>query len=67
MVYNGVKFTVEEGGDGIWRWRYIIASLIKTGELSASSCTIAVRKVRQKIDRDLRNLYLSQRERGIQI
>jgi hypothetical protein len=49
------------------RWQYAIGELIKSGELVVSSRLVASRKIRQQIDRDLRMLYRSQRERGIRI
>jgi hypothetical protein len=67
MVHNNIEFSVQEREPGVWRWAYEIGQLIKTGEFVVSSRVMASRKVRQQIDRDLRNLYLSQRDRGIQI
>ena len=67
MVHNNIEFLVQQCEAGVWRWEYTIGELIKSGEVVVSSRVIASRKVRQQIDRDLRNLYLSQRERGIQI
>ena len=67
MVHNNIEFAVQEREAGVWRWEYTIGDLIKSGELVVSSRVMASRKVRQQIDRDLRILYRSQRERGIQI
>jgi hypothetical protein len=67
VVHNNIEFAVQEREAGVWRWEYTIGDLIKSGELVVSSRVMASRKVRQQIDRDLRILYRSQRERGIQI
>jgi hypothetical protein len=67
VMHNNIEFLVQEGDAGAWRWEYTIGELIKSGEFVVSSRKIAARKVRQKIDRDLRMQYLSQRERGIRI
>jgi hypothetical protein len=67
VVHNNIEFLVQQCEAGVWRWEYTIGELIKSGEVVVSSRVIASRKVRQQIDRDLRNLYLSQRERGIRI
>jgi hypothetical protein len=67
VVHNNIEFSVQEREAGVWRWEYAIGELIKSGELFVSSRVMASRKVRQQIDRDLRTLYLSQRERGIRI
>jgi hypothetical protein len=66
-MHNNIEFLVQEDDPGVWRWEYTIGELIKSGEFVVSSRKIAARKVRQKIDRDLRMQYLSQRERGIRI
>ena len=62
MVHNNIQFSVQEREAGIWRWEYTIGELIKSGELVVSTRVVASR---QQIDRDLRSLYRSQRERGI--
>ncbi len=67
MVHNNIEFSVLEREAGVWRWEYTIGELIKSGEVVVSSRVMASRKVRQQINRDLRILYRSQRERGIQI
>ena len=67
MVHNNIEFSVLEREAGVWRWEYTIGELIKSGEVVVSSRAMASRKVRQQINRDLRILYRSQRERGIQI
>jgi hypothetical protein len=67
VVHNNIEFSVQEREAGVWRWQYAIGELIKSGELVVSSRLVAYRKIRQQIDRDLRMLYRSQRERGIRI
>ena len=67
MVHNNIEFSILEREAGAWHWEYTIGSLIKSGELVASSHAVAARKVRQQIDRDLRLLFRSQRARGIQV
>jgi hypothetical protein len=67
VVHNNIEFSVQEWEAGVWRWEYTIGELIKSGEVVVSSRVMASRKVRQQINRDLRILYRSQRERGIQV
>ena len=67
MVHNNIEFSVLEREAGVWGWEYTIGELIKSGEVVVSSRVMASRKVRQQINRDLRILYRSQRERGMQI
>jgi hypothetical protein len=56
---------MKEGEPGVWRWQYTFAAQIKSGELRTSTGSVAARKVRQLIDRDLRLQYIQQRDRGI--
>jgi hypothetical protein len=67
VFHNSIEFSVQEREAGVWRWEYTIGQLIKSGELVVSSRVTASRKIRQQIDRDLRIMYRSQRERGIRI
>jgi hypothetical protein len=67
VVHNNIEFSVQEREVGVWRWQYAIGELIKSGEFVVASRLVASRKIRQQIDRDLRMLYRSQRERGIRI
>jgi hypothetical protein len=67
MVHNNIEFSVQQREAGVWCWEYTIGELIKSGELIVSSRLVASRKVRQQIDRDLRTLYRSQREREMRI
>jgi hypothetical protein len=65
VVHNNIEFQEREAG--VWRWEYTIGELIKSGEVVVPSRVMASRKFRQQINRDLRILYRSQRERGIQV
>ena len=62
MVHKGIRFTVERAaGADVWIWEYRIGPQTKTGRLNLYAREVAVRRVRQKIDRDLRDQYLQQR------
>jgi hypothetical protein len=63
--HKGIIYSLKEGEVGVWKWQYTFAAQIKSGELRTSAASIAARKVRQLIDRDLRFQYVEQRERGI--
>jgi hypothetical protein len=63
--HKGIVFSLREGEPGLWRWQYTFAAQIKSGELRTSTGSVAARKVRQMIARDLRIQYILQRERGI--
>jgi hypothetical protein len=65
VVHNNIEFSVQKREAGVWRWEYTIGELIKSGELVVSTRVMASRKIRQQIDRDLRILFRSQRQRGI--
>src|SRR5438105_14812493 len=62
MVHKGIRFTVERAtGSEVWIWEYKIGFRTKTGRLNFYPREVAIRRIRQKIDRDLREEYLQQR------
>jgi hypothetical protein len=63
--HKGIVYSLKEGELGVWKWQYTFAAQIKSGELRTSTASVAARKVRQLIDRDLRLQYIQQRGRGI--
>jgi hypothetical protein len=59
MVHKGIHFTIEEAAEvGAWIWEYKIGAQIKSGRIVTGFHELAIRRVRQKIDRDLRELHL---------
>jgi hypothetical protein len=63
MMHKRIQFTIEEAAEvGAWIWEYKIRAQAKSGRIVAAFRELAIRSVRQKIDRDLRDLHL-QRER----
>jgi hypothetical protein len=63
--HKGIVFALKEREPGLWWWQYTFAAQIKSGELRTSTGSLAARKVRQMIARDLRVQYIAQRGRGI--
>jgi hypothetical protein len=59
MVHKGIQFTIEEAAEvGAWIWEYKIGARTKSGRIMTGFRELAIRRVHQKIDRDLRELHL---------
>lgn len=55
MVHKGIEFSVVASEvSGIWRWRFIINGEVKTGRTEAKLELLAIRRVKLKIDRELK-------------
>jgi hypothetical protein len=59
MVHKGVQFRVQEAAEsGVWIWEYKIGMRTEDGRIRADLRELAVRRIHQRIDRDLRELHL---------
>ena len=56
MNRRGVEFTLVQIEPGVWQWRFQIGETVSTGKTQASLMGLAVRRVGQRIDRELRKL-----------
>ncbi len=55
MTHKGIEFSVMATDvSGIWRWRFVIDGAIKTGRTEARLELLAIRRVKLKIDRELK-------------
>jgi hypothetical protein len=55
MMYKGIEFTVVAAdAPGIWRWQFTINGEVRTGRTEASLELLAIRRVKLKIDRALK-------------
>jgi hypothetical protein len=55
MIHKGIEFSVVATDvSGIWRWRFAINGEIKTGRTEARLELLAIRRVKLKIDRELK-------------
>jgi len=55
MVHKGIEFSVVTTEvPGIWRWRFAIDDEIRTGRTEARLGLLAIRRVKLKIDRELK-------------
>ena len=55
MNYKGVDFTlVESTTRGVWRYQFQIGSRIKSGRIEARLDLLAVRRMHERIARELR-------------
>ena len=55
MIYRGIEFTVVAADvPGIWRWQFTINGDIRTGRTEARLELLAIRRVKLRIDRALK-------------
>jgi hypothetical protein len=55
MTHRGVEYTVVPSPTpGIWKWRFQIGDRVKTGRVETRIDLLAVRRVKQRIDRELK-------------
>ena len=56
MIHKGVEFTVVATEvPGIWRWRFAVNGEIRTGRTEARLELLAIRRVKLRIDRELKH------------
>lgn len=65
MLHRDVAFSFQEIEKDVWKWEYAIGPQIQSGTFPATTRVKAIRRVHQKMDRDLRIQYLAQRDRGV--
>ena len=55
MIHKGIEFSVVATEvPGIWRWRFAVNGAIKTGRTEARLELLAIRRVKLRIDRELK-------------
>lgn len=54
MMHRGVEYTVTMSAPGVWKWQFRIGDTVKTGKTETNIRPLAIRRVRQQIDRELR-------------
>jgi hypothetical protein len=55
MTYRGVPYTVVPSADlGFWNWKFEIEGSVKSGRVQTNLEPMAVRRVKTRIDRALR-------------
>ena len=55
LNYRGVEYmVVPSATPGIWQWQFRIGDLLKTGKTETRISLLAMRRVRLRIDRELR-------------
>jgi len=59
MTYKDIEYAVVETADpGVWKWQFRIGAEDKTGTVKTRLYLLAIRRVRSRIDRELRNVAL---------
>lgn len=55
MMHRGVPYTVVQGtAPGFWDWQFLIDDIVKTGRVRTNLELMAIRRVKTRIDRELR-------------
>ena len=54
MNRKGVEFTVRQVDEDRWNWRFQIGETVRTGNTQTHLMGMAVHRVQQKIDRELK-------------
>ena len=58
MIHRGIEFTiVATDVPGLWCWRFTIGGRTRTGRTEARLELLAIRRVRLKIDRELKRAH----------
>jgi hypothetical protein len=53
MNRRGVEFSLMQARPGLWSWRFQIGETVTNGKTEAKLMGLAVRRVQQRIDREL--------------
>ena len=57
MIHRGVTYVITPTTEpNIWKWEFQVAGVVRTGRTEARLELLAVRRVRQHIDRELRRI-----------
>ena len=54
MKRKGVEFSLMQVGPGLWKWQFQIGETVRTGNTQTHLMGMAVHRVQQKIDRELK-------------
>jgi hypothetical protein len=56
MIHKGVEYTVKAVAPGIWKWQFQIGDRVVAGKTEAKLNLLAMRRVQQRIDRELKKI-----------
>lgn len=57
MNYRGIEYTLTMTTvPGVWKWQFRIGDEVKTGKTETKIDLLAVRRVRSRIDRELKQM-----------
>jgi hypothetical protein len=55
-IHRGIHYALEPNAEpGVWRYSYALHDKVRTGRVQARLPLLAVRRVRMRIDRDMRS------------
>ena len=57
MIHRGIKYSVMATvAPGIWRWKFLVGNQLKTGRTETRIDLMAIRRVKLRIDRELKRI-----------
>jgi hypothetical protein len=57
MIHKGIEYTLAmTATPGIWKWQFRIGDAFKTGKTETRIQLLAMRRVQQRIDRELKDV-----------
>jgi hypothetical protein len=54
MIHRGVEYTVTPVAPNVWKWQFRIGGKVISGRTEARLELLAIRRVQQRIDRELK-------------
>jgi hypothetical protein len=61
MIHKGIEYTLAmTATPGIWQWQFRIGDSFKTGKTETMIQLLAIRRVQQRIDRELKDVARAQ-------
>jgi hypothetical protein len=65
MIHKGVEFTVTAVAPDIWKWQFLLGDRVIAGKTEAKLDLLAIRRVKLRIDRELKKADLEQPARRV--
>ena len=62
MLHRGIEYTMALAAPGVWKWQFRIRDQVKSGITTTKLRQLAIRRVEQRIDRELKKAADTPRE-----
>ena len=54
MMHRGIEYSVTQSAPGVWQWQFRIGDAVMSGKTETNIRLLAIRRVHQRIDRELK-------------